>query len=258
MSDTDHTFTPNIPFDSFYYGQQYVNPNSFFCVPYAFDIYIETFFSHLFYQDDMTRIVYAPDSMMFRERDRKNEGSLNMPYFTYYLNSIDSGTSNRMMFSQQANIQGIDLGLTEETGVKIRTVPTTLKYNINFIMNQPKDKLYVTSLIQQIESNETEFFADLVIEGSTKVVRLPGFVYFDIDTSPNFEEQEWLDKNKIIIVSANMDIETNLLFSETHGFAITEETIFNFLVSKDLADIDDFPNSEGVIATFHEYLNPPN
>jgi hypothetical protein len=257
MSDIDHTFTPTIPLNAFYYGDSYKNPNNFFCVPYAFDIYIETFFSNIFYAGDMTRLLYTPDSMMFRERDRKSEGVLNLPYFTYYLNSIDSGTSNRKMFSQQANIQGIDLGLTNETGVKIRTVPATLNYTINFLTDQPKDKLFIETLLLQIDSNETEFFADLVVEESTKVIRNPGFVYFDIDTSPEFDEQEWLEKNKILIISADMQIETNLLFSNSHNFAITEETIFNFLVSKDLTDFDSFPNSEGILLTFEEYLNPP-
>jgi hypothetical protein len=256
MSDVpDHLYT-RLPLTSFYFGEEYQNPNSFFCVPYAFDIYIEQFFARLLFRDDMTRIVYAPESMMFRERDRKNEGNLNPPYFTYYLNNIDTGTQERQLFSHQANIVGIDLDLVDGTGIKIRTAPVTLNYTCSFITNQPKDKLYMATMLAQVESNETVFYADIVVEGSTKPIRNPGFVKLSIDTSPNFEEDEWLEKNQLLIISMDMSIETVMLYSHTSGFAITEEVILNFLTSKNLIDIDVFPTSEGILEVFHTYLNP--
>jgi hypothetical protein len=122
-TSNDPNIIYNVPETSFYYGQEFLDDdNDFFITQYALDMAIETKFANMLFHGDMSRIIYASNDWCFTERSRRNKGLLEFPFMNYYLASKSLST-RRMLFNNQANVGGIDLGMAEILGGKFRVSP---------------------------------------------------------------------------------------------------------------------------------------
>ena len=87
----------------FYYGEQM---KSWANIPmsYSLDIAIENHFASTL-EFPLDRIIYASNEYCFRERTRKNEGDLNLPFLNYYRKGF--GESDRPWFNDYSNRFGL-------------------------------------------------------------------------------------------------------------------------------------------------------
>lgn len=243
---------------SYYYGSKYRTNNFFFNSIYSLDIELEKKFADVLFYGDLSRIIYASPEYNFKERGRKNESNLNLPFMSYWLNVISDET-DRKLFSNQINVDGLDLGLTA-ANIKPQITPLHLEYDALVFFSQDRDLKYASYLINKLHSNENVVYYYLQVDGTETVVKIPAFLTYDVSYNPEFKEQDWLEENKIMSIAMTWNIDTlqlnvlNESIDEAYPIlSITQQTIFDFLVTKNIIDRNDISNNEGILL---QYFNP--
>jgi uncharacterized repeat protein (TIGR02543 family) len=223
------------------------------------DIELEKKFADILFYGDLNRIIYASPDFNFRERSRKHNGTLDIPFMSYWLHTMHDETQ-RSLFNNEANVLGIDLGLSA-LGIRPKITPLYLEYEAVVFFSQDKDLKYASSLLNKLKSNENIVYYYLQTDTVDSLIKVPAFLSVDTDYNPEFAEEDWLKENNIMSVAMTWSIDTfQLNIHDTSieedfpRLSITEQTVFNFLVSKNLTDKEDVLANEGILL---EYFNPP-
>lgn len=200
---------------------------------YALDIAIENYFGELlnFTKD---RIIYASNDFCFRERGRKNDGNLQLPFMNYYRTGYSE--SDREWFNNYANLIGImdvaNEGYVSTLGTQLKLVPIKAEYEGSIFFSQHQDVEYAWSRLVLEQSNETRLYPNL-IANTGNILKNIGIVNFDIEFNPDYNESEWLEQNKIWSISCNFDIDTFFIYGNDN-FHIAQEVICEFLTAKNI------------------------
>lgn len=218
-----------------YYNEE-ISKDSWLDTRLASSISIENFFGEKFFKNDLSRIIYSPTNLAFRERGRKNEGNLQLPFMNYYLSDIQNDTDNRSLWNNLSQVQGVhDIeGYQALLGTTLRLVPIKLVFESILWFNQPLDLLYATHKAQDISANETILYADYQARNNI-VFRTPLFLNFNFEYNTQFEQQDWLEQNKILSLGLDFEIITYFLYmADGDTISITEECILNFIATKNI------------------------
>ena len=228
----------------FYADQNFLNTK------YSMDIAIEAHFTNLILQDESTRMVYASNDYALRRRAKGQDyNNLNLPFMNYRIDDYAFGATpwwNNRLFSR-----GLYL---PELGQNIRMSPVSLNYEATFWAHRDEETLYAFSELRFDADSKTTLTANIDISGIE--VPFPGQLsYTNLDFTPKYNEQDWLERNKIHtitldfavitwIMKTNLDItiptKAILSFQATHGLEDTtsyEETI-NLIIDHFAEDVD--------------------
>lgn len=218
---------------------EYFKDVNFLNIVYASDIAIIEHFSNLFFDGDTTRVIYASNAYAFRKRAKENEGNLNLPFINIYLNDYQPG--ERIRWNLPVYSKGVYI---PELNSKIQAAPITLDYEASFWAHTDYDIKYAFSEFIWDTDNKTILKPSVEIDGNT--VYFPIHLSYDgLDLNPEYNEQDWLERNKIHSASIDFDMETMAL-KHNSNIHIPEKVLFNFVMSKGL--------EVGSVEESYEYL----
>lgn len=212
--------------------------NTFYALCIGFDDYLST----QFLNNDASRIIYSSTDYALVKRSGQNEwNNANLPFINYKISSKENdGTRNWFNFALYS--QGV---FFPELGKKIKMVPVTYNFDCTYFTGRDDDWQYATDRLLIDEKSDTKFSYYLDYNG--QLVKNMAVLDFNIDTSPQFTERDWLEKNNIWSFSLNPVIQTNMLYENSSGFCIPKTVLINFLVKKDL-----IPSSDGEVIEYEE------
>lgn len=192
---------------------------------YATDYAIIQHLSSLLFDGDTTRIIYASNAYAFRKRADKETGNLNLPFVNFHLSNYMPG--ERLRWHGPAYSQGVYVPELEE---KVQFAPITLDYEASFWCYTDFDVKYAFSEFIWDTDNKTILAPSVVIKEQD--VLIPAHLSYDgLDLNPEYNEQDWLERNKIHSASIDFQIETLALKSNT-DITLTEEVVFNLAYSQ--------------------------
>lgn len=230
---------------SFYYKDDFENNWSADSIAsYALDISIDSWLqSVLKFPSD--RIIYASNDYTFRERTRNRKdgnpitvGSLDLPYVSYYRTGYSE--CERAWWNKYANRCGVlDVANEnyEQTTGKMKLAPVRAEYEATIFFSQQKDCEYALTRLLYENSDETILYPELVVNNETTVKNI-AIMENDIEFNPEFNENDWLEQNKIFTISMNWAFDTFLIIGRDLNVSIAEEVILDFLSAKKLSKPD--------------------
>lgn len=190
----------------------------------AMNIALENHYADMLFQGDNTRIVYSSTEYALRKR-AKDHSNLNLPFMNYRIDDISNGTE-RNWFNHQANVDGI---FVPELQQKIRVNPVTISYDSTIFYHKYLDTVIGQYNLLWDDANETNLrSAATIVIGGEEVV-LPGFLGYNMNFTPTYNENDWLERNNINTITVNFQVETFIILDNV-DISIPDTVIFNFLV----------------------------
>jgi hypothetical protein len=209
---------------------------TFLNVFYAFHIYLETYFANRLLGGDLSRVVWASNAYALRKRaptDKDGDtiddvSNLRLPFINYKLTNMDFEEGS-VWWNNYANVAGIYL---PDMGKKYRVFPCTMTYEMTYWCSRNDELYYASAFMTLDQSNET--IVRYFIEDDGKQIELSANFSFELsDMDGEYDQNDWLEKNKIHNLALNPAVRTYMLFADSKDkFNITEEAILNFLSTK--------------------------
>ena len=239
---------------SFYYGEQM---KSWANTPmsYALDIAIENHFGKTL-EFPLDRIIYASNEYCFRERTRKNEGDLNLPFLNYYRTGYED--SEREWFNDYSNRFGLidrTNKFTSLMGGKMRIYPITITYEATAFFGQNKDCEYAMNKLLFDKSNETIIKPQLETNDGD-IIENAGLMSFDIEYNPTYQESDWLEQNRIWSIGIDFSVTTFMIGkfdTNPSNLHVAKSVLLEFFSAKKL-DHENYMNSEQMEWILTEYF----
>lgn len=199
----------------------YASDTNFLNVYYAIDIELMTFFSDLLFFSDATKVEYASNSFAFRKRTDNNKGLMSLPFQNLYLNEFRFD-NEKTWYNNPLSKTGLFI---PEISAKFKMMPAILEFESTFWCNRHDEALYASQKFIHLKENHTELTYELTVGAET--IEMIAVLNVTNSFSQEFQENDWLEKNKIHNVGASFEIftfvpETNL------DITIPTEAIFNF------------------------------
>ncbi len=206
-----------------------VSSKAYVNIFYSMCIRFDNFISKLILNEDDSRIVYSSTDYALIKRSGKEEwNNANLPFLNYKLSGKSIG-GTRNWFSMQNFSQGVFI---PELRKKIRIAPISIELDCTYWTSRDDDWQYAVDTLLIEDFGETKFSYDMDFSGT--IVKNIAIVEFNLDTSPRYTEQDWLEKNEISTFSLNPTIQTFLPLDTAEGFCIPKTLLMDFLVKKDI------------------------
>ena len=239
--DTTTNVSPSeveIEQSAYYYGSKYnINWSADQCVAYAMDISLESYFQSLLGLE-ATRIIYASNDYCFRERTRQTStGTLEIPFMNYYKTGYSKADRNWKQTKQAVRYFKND-NLELQHG-HIRVMPVKSEYEITLFFNQHKDCEQAYRKLMFASARETTLQASINIEEDT--LNIPMILYWDnIEFNPDYNENEWLEQNKIYSISISLSVDHYILDCDDEDTVyIANSVLLDFATGKDIDSVND-------------------
>lgn len=246
-----HYMTKSQPF---YYGDKFEKWGNT-PMTYALDIAIENHIAKTL-QFPLDRIIYASNEYCFRERTRRNEGELNLPFFNYYRTGFEE--ADRPWRNYRVSKWGLldsNNEFTSKLGGKIKAYPITVTYEGTAFFAQDKDCQYAMNRLLYEDFNETCLTPKLETNDGTI---LENMAIFDseLEYMPTYQESDWLEQNRIWTIGIDFAVQTFMIgdFDDNPAnLHVAKEVLFNFFSAKKL-DYDNYENSEQIEWLLKDYF----
>ena len=258
-NSNSHYITRSSPF---YYGEQM---KSWANTPmvYALDIAIENHLSKTL-ELSLDRIIYASNEYCFRERTRKNEGDLNLPFLNYYRKSF--GKSNREWFNDYSNRFGLidrENKFTSLLGGRLRVYPISISYEATVFFAQNKDCEYAMNKLLFEDSNETILNPQIETDKGDIIENIAIF-NSELEYMPNYQESDWLEQNRIWSISLDFEVDTFMIGNfnpfpdkDANGnpmpLHVAKSVLLEFFSAKKI-NYDDYKKSEQIEWLLERYF----
>ena len=206
---------------------------------YATDLAMKQHLADLLFDGDSSRIIYSSNAYAFRKRADKNDGNLNLPFVNFYLRGYDPGVRSRWNVAMYS--KGIFI---PELQQKVRYAPITLDYEASFWSHTDIDNKYAFSEFVWDTDNKTILKPSVELLGHE--IDFPAHLgYTGLDLNPEYNEQDWLERNKIHSSSIDFELET-LAIKSNDVINIPERVLFNFIHTQG--------ENAGTVEEAYEYL----
>lgn len=205
---------------------------------YSLNIAIETHFAGLLFDNDLNRIIYSSTDYSFRKRAQENTwNNANLPFINYYVDDIENN-NDLQHFNHVANIEGIYI---DELDRKLRITPIRVQYDMSFWCHTDYDLQFMTYEVLYDDSNETLIPYYLNIDG--KQIKNYGTLGYNLQYKPQFDENDWLERNEIQGMKLDISVDT-FLIKDNLDVALVETVIFDFLTAKTDLNFDDIEDTD--------------
>lgn len=216
---------------------------------YAVNTAIETFlFDKFFFEGDTNRIVYSTTEYAMRRRFNTNEfNSAMLPFINY--RDIDYTYDNtRVWFQYPQATTGI---FVDSINAKVKIIPVKITYQSTIWWQTDYDMQIGWENIQFDDATESAISIDVLLEGEQ--VSFYGLFDFDMAYRPNFEENDWIIKNKIHVSTLNFSLMTLLPNFNVKGqYALTEKVILKFGQMHGIDDLTVLEQKEFLLDHFNQ------
>jgi hypothetical protein len=229
----------------FFYGTEFTE-KSFYNNMLANSIALENHFGELLFRNDLNRIIYSPNEFCFKERLRITQTDLQIPFMNYYIkqSGVTNETSPRSLWNNVNQVHGMLGSYQEILGFAIKAIPITFQYEATVFYSQPFDTLYAQQRLNMQQANETILYTyynvpHAVVSGYDSVqLKVPIFVNYQPEYNPEYDQNDWLEKNQMFTIGIDMEVIGFFLYSDETDIALSNELILNYVASKDALDPD--------------------
>lgn len=265
---------------------RYYQPTRINNTTYLIMMFIEMYFGKEIFKNEGNRIFYGSDEFAFRQRLNTLYPSLATPYIginavqmqfpfaNYFRNSGWRIDSRPAIQNATAAIKGFDI--SNEISVPIRFLQTEMDFSLTFYFTRDDDAQNCYDILMWIQNPTPKQFAFPGLMYKNYKLDLPIIMHTkNITWTNQFKENDWLQKNRIIVVKADLTVksvvldqyaqgDSSTLFeilpqeSEIGKFYITKECILDYLSFKGDPLIDKDNIVMDIIANFtpDPELNP--
>lgn len=196
---------------------------------YALNIALDSYLSEHLLEGDSSRIVYSSTEYALVKRSGQQQwNNANLPFINYRMDDKTLGGS-RNWFSFEAYSQGVYVDALRR---KLRLIPVSISYDASYWTGRDDDYQFATDMMLSDAAAETKLEYYLDYNGT--IVKNIAILNFNFDTSPQFSERDWLEKNNIWSFSINPSVQTFMPVDNVTGFCIPKKILFDFCVKKDL------------------------
>ena len=131
--------------------------------------------------------------------------------------------TERKYWKSELNTSGVFI---DELGYKIRMTPVTFKYESTFYFHKEFDNQYAYDILAWDDSDETQINYEVLVDG----YNIPniGILSYNLDYDAIYNENDWLQQNKIHTVKADFELQTYMLKGNSSGFGLVEQCILDF------------------------------
>lgn len=206
----------------------YYADKNFLNIAYATDIELENHFSNMLFGGDTSRIVYSSNAHAMRKRSKQSgeetsSSNLHLPFMNYRTDDyrIDPGN---IRWNARAYTQGVYI---PELQQKIVYAPLIVEYEATFWCHRDDELRYAFNEVHFDSGNKTVLTPSVEIDGNT-VPFTAWLTYDDLQFDPEYDENDWLERNNIHSAAIDFQIETLALKTNTN-ITLTEEVVFNFV-----------------------------
>jgi len=224
-------------------GGSYYDLSSFQNTIFSTILCMQQYWADFLFDGTLDRVVYAKNDFAFRRRIETQKldpdtvlqaTNLNFPFMNFSITGIQPDTDRRWK-----NF-GLELdGIFNETiGKKIRMSPVKIQFEASYFTNKTNDLHYIMSELMWDDALETIVRPQLEIDGEL-FDNHGQLLYNGMDFDSQYNENDWLEKNKINVIGMDFEIDTFLVKANTERFGIPKEVIFSFGHSQGLEGTPD-------------------
>ncbi len=195
----------------------------------AIDLTLIKHFSNMLFDSDRTKVIYSSNAYAFRKRASNNDGNLDLPFLNFRLTNYEVGP--RSWWNQSAYTRGIFIKEIEE---KMRIAPITLSYESSFWCHRDSELKYAFSEVNWDADNKTilneqhETAPKPYITVNEEDISLPAVLNYEgLQFEPEYNEQDWLERNNIHSASIDFSLDTYALKTNA-DITIPTELILEF------------------------------
>lgn len=241
-----------------YYDSKRLNNTS-----YLIMMAIEEYFGKEIFKGEGSRIFYGSDSFAFRQRVNKLYPTMTPPYTSISASQVQFPFGNYFRSTgwkidtrpaiQNATAALVGFPLSDDIPVNVRFLQTEMDFSLSFYFNRDDDAQNCYDILMWIQNPAPKQFA------------FPGLMYKNYKTdipiimttsgitwTNEFKENEWLTKNRVIVIRASLNVKSVLVDQFAQG---TESTLFEVLPAE--SDIGKFYITEEAILDFLSFKNDP-
>ncbi len=242
---------------------RYYQPTKLNNVTYLVFMALEKYFGQEVFKGDGSRFFYSSPEFAFRQRINKLYPSLTPPYTSisasqmqfpfanYYRSSGWRIDSRPAIQNATAALHGLSIGL--DTPVPIRFLQTEMDFDLTFYFNRDEDAQNCYDILMWVQNPTPKQFSFPGLKYKNYSLDIPIILKLEnISWTNQFKENEWLEKNRIIVVSAKANVKTTLVDQFAPG---SESSLFEVMPAE--ADIGKFYITRESILDFLSYKNDP-
>ncbi len=250
---------------------RYYNPQRLNNTTYLVMMALEEYIGREIFKGEGSRVFYGSDDFAFRQRLNKLYPTLGTPYASVSASQLQFPFANYFRQSgwsidtrpaiQNATAALIGFELSPEIPVPVRFLQTEMNFSLNFYFSRDDDAQNCYDILMWIQNPTPKQFAFPGLMYKNYKADIPIILKTENITWTNmYKENEWLQKNRIITISASMNVKSVLVDQFAQGtssslfevlpaesdigrFYITEESILDFLAFKN----DPLLNSENIV-----------
>lgn len=254
QSTTENTNIQNdikIPNSSFYYGDDFEKQINQI-MDYALDIAFENYISDVL-NFPLNRIIYSSNEFCFREREKKCNGQLDIPFMNYYKTGFTE--TDRRWFKNQSNLRYIldSENIEKYLGNNFRVTPVKCEYESTIFFSQHKDCEYAYKKLLFESSNEAIIPYSIIIKDKDTEIKNTAILYLDLDFNPTYNESDWLEENKIYTIDMNFSLDTFIIMGRNDNISIAKEVLGQFICAKNGSDLTNLKD-EDIISKLDIYF----
>lgn len=250
--------------------QRYYNPTKLNNTTYLLMMFIEQYFGQEIFKGEGSRIFYGSDEFAFRQRLNKlyptvsppnttiSASQLQFPFCNYFRNTGWRIDTRPAIQNATAAIKGFNI--SNEIPIPVRFLQTEMDYDLTFYFDRDDDAQNCYDILMWIQNPTSKQFEYPGLMYKNYKLNIPIIMKTNsVIWTNQFKENEWLQKNRIIVVKANISIKSvvvdqyaagnkSTLFSVmpesgTEEFYITKQSILDFLSYKN----DPLINKENIV-----------
>ena len=221
----------------------FYNDTNFRNVVYTVNDTILNYLATKYLKGDTTRVVWSSNAYALRARyeqltkqnysDSITTFNFNCPFINFRLSDITIDT-NRNWKNYVMSSQGV---YVEELKRNLKLLPVKLSYESTFFTDNNLDNIYIANEIIADSTPETIIPYDLQILSQTMPQQ--GIFSYNHSFASDYNEQEWLEKNKIYNQNLDFSIDVFLIKDRSQIVSLSKTIFLNFRVQNNLGDITD-------------------
>lgn len=223
----------------------YYNDPNFRNIVYALKAELEIYMSK-FFKGDTSRLIYSSNAYALRarfeqltetttEQDSNNKFNFNLPFMNFKLMDATPDTSRNWQNTKMSTT-----GLWfPEIQRNLSIIPVKLIFDSTIFFDTFLDNTYFLTEILYEQLPESLISFDVDILGET--AKMQGVISYNYSFQSRYNENEWLEKNKIHTQSLDFEVDTFLLRDNENPKLITvpKKYILNFKVKNCLGEVTD-------------------
>lgn len=222
----------------------FYSTKNFIHVRHAINLSLISHFANMLFDGDTSRIVYSTNAYAFRDRSDYNNGNLNLPFLNFKTTNYEAG--ERTWWHSRAYSLG--RYIPELGEINIQFAPITVSYEASFWCGRDDELSYAFSEIIWDADNKTilkpyvDIETDSGGETSFEQLAIPGLLNYEgLSFEPEYNEQDWLERNNIHSASLDFSIDSFALKTNTNVYVPIEvllEFAYKFETEEDISTDD--------------------